>query len=212
MSFEGQFEHRDALRRAALDAFCEHGFDKASLSRILATAGMSKGQFYHHFDGKEGLYLALVDDMIATKRAWFAANPVPDAGGFLPTLRAQILAGLAFSQAHPDLDRFSRSFLRERGRPIFRRAMRRASFADGGPLRALVQRYHRAGAFHPSLSADVVAGLVDAAFERVVDLADLTAPDQLTARLDPVLAFLGRGLDVHGEDVEQSEEEVAGEG
>ncbi len=199
MSFAEPFEHRDALREAALEAFCIEGFDKASLNRILRAAGMSKGQFYHHFEGKEALYLALVDDMVAAKRAWFEAHPVADAGGFLATLRRQVEAGLAFSRAHPEVDRFSRAFLRERGRPIFRKALRRARFASGGPLGELIERYHAAGAFHPSLSADMVRTLVDSTFERLVDLVDLSSPEGLSRRLDPVLGFLERGLDVRPE-------------
>ncbi|MEN0065384.1 MAG: TetR/AcrR family transcriptional regulator [Myxococcota bacterium] len=207
MSFERDFEHRDALRDAASKAFCEHGYGRASLSAILTAAGMSKGQFYHHFDGKEALYLALVDDMVARKRAWFDEHPVPDHGGFLATLRAQLEAGLAFSRSHPELDQFSRSFLRERGRPIFRVVMRRAAFSDGGPLDELVRRYHEAGAFHGSLSVEVVRALIDTTFERVVDLLDLTSPEQLGQRMDAIVGFLGRGLGVRLEAPEDRADE-----
>ncbi len=43
VTFRADFEHRDALIGAALDEFSEHGYHAASLNRILAAAGMSKG-------------------------------------------------------------------------------------------------------------------------------------------------------------------------
>ena len=67
MKFRADFEHRYALTGAALDEFSEHGYDAASVNRILAAAGMSKGQLYHHFANKEALYLALVEWTIDEK-------------------------------------------------------------------------------------------------------------------------------------------------
>jgi hypothetical protein len=49
VTFRSQFTHRDDLLRAALDEFCERGFDTASINTILANTGVSKGQLYHHF-------------------------------------------------------------------------------------------------------------------------------------------------------------------
>lgn len=39
--------------------FIQHGFNKASLNRILTAANMSKGQAYYYIDGKAGLYRAV---------------------------------------------------------------------------------------------------------------------------------------------------------
>lgn len=115
MPLDRAFEHRERLVQAALAEFAEVGFEQASLNRILEAAGMSKGQFYHHFDGKQSLYLALIAQLIQRKHAHFAANPVAPRGGFFGTLRAQLEAGLRFAQAEPDFDRFGRAFLKERG-------------------------------------------------------------------------------------------------
>ncbi len=47
---------QQAIERAALAEFAEHGFHDASLNRVIATAGISKGSLYYYFDGKEDLY------------------------------------------------------------------------------------------------------------------------------------------------------------
>ncbi|MAB12466.1 L-2-amino-thiazoline-4-carboxylic acid hydrolase [Parvibaculum sp.] len=41
--------------------FAEHGFDRASLNRILERAGISKGQVYHYARDKAALYRLVVD-------------------------------------------------------------------------------------------------------------------------------------------------------
>ncbi|MBA2666432.1 MAG: TetR/AcrR family transcriptional regulator [Trueperaceae bacterium] len=117
MSFREPFEHRDELLAAAVGAFVERGFEGASLNGIRAAARMSKGQFYHHFDGKEGLYLAVCEAMIDRKAAWFEAHPVPSTGDPFDTLAASLRAGMAYMREHPDMDDFGRAFRRVRGRP-----------------------------------------------------------------------------------------------
>lgn len=124
MSFRATFQHRDELFDAAVAAFVESGYEGASLNAILEGAGMSKGQFYHRFDGKEGLYLAVCEAMIDRKAAHFAAHPVAVEGDAFDAIEAALRAGLDFARAHPDLDAFARAFLRERGRPIFDVAVR----------------------------------------------------------------------------------------
>jgi AcrR family transcriptional regulator len=45
---ESGFEHQDALISEAIEEFAARGYDNASINRILARVGMSKGQFYYH--------------------------------------------------------------------------------------------------------------------------------------------------------------------
>lgn len=194
MSFTRSFEHKDALAAAALVEFSTRGYAKASLNRILVQSGMSKGQFYHHFAGKEGLYLALVELLIARKTAHFEAHPVAVEGDFFGSLRAQLRAGVAFSRAHPEIDRFARSFLRERGNPIFRTVLRRFAFDEHSALGALVDRFHGEGRFHSSLSRDFVLRAVTMVFNQVTELLDLRGPEDLEARVDELVEFLRRGL------------------
>ncbi len=41
---------------AAADEFIAHGFQQASLNRIIAAAGVGKSSFYHYFADKQALY------------------------------------------------------------------------------------------------------------------------------------------------------------
>lgn len=52
-------DKRARLLDPAEDEFIAHGYEGASLNRILASAKMSKGQAYYYISGKSDLYLAV---------------------------------------------------------------------------------------------------------------------------------------------------------
>jgi TetR/AcrR family transcriptional repressor of mexJK operon len=53
-------EKRQALLEAAARLFLEQGFERTSVDAIAARAGVSKLTVYSHFEGKEGLFKALI--------------------------------------------------------------------------------------------------------------------------------------------------------
>jgi TetR/AcrR family transcriptional regulator, transcriptional repressor for nem operon len=74
---------RERLLQAAYQEVYKSGFQSASLDTILAAAGVTKGALYHHFDGKEALGYAIVEEIIASdvRRQWLrplqrGKNPV----------------------------------------------------------------------------------------------------------------------------------------
>ena len=56
---------RERLLRAASREIYRSGFQSASLDRILASAGVTKGALYHHFENKEALGYAVVEEVIS---------------------------------------------------------------------------------------------------------------------------------------------------
>jgi len=55
------------LLRAAFQEMHRSGFRSADVDAILAKAGVTKGALYYHFDNKEALGYAVVDEVIASK-------------------------------------------------------------------------------------------------------------------------------------------------
>lgn len=55
-------ETRAALVRSACKLICELGMQGASIDRIAAEAGYTKGAFYVHFASKEDMFLTLLDE------------------------------------------------------------------------------------------------------------------------------------------------------
>jgi AcrR family transcriptional regulator len=56
---------RARLLRAAFEEIYRSGYRGADLDAILAAAGVTKGALYYHFDDKEALGYAVVDEVIA---------------------------------------------------------------------------------------------------------------------------------------------------
>lgn len=54
----------DKLTEAALALFAEAGYERATVDRIVAAAGFSKGAFYAHFKSKEELFLHILEQRL----------------------------------------------------------------------------------------------------------------------------------------------------
>jgi AcrR family transcriptional regulator len=55
---------RQRLLDAATRSFSEHGFDGTGVATICELAQVSKGAFYHHFESKQAIFLALMQEWL----------------------------------------------------------------------------------------------------------------------------------------------------
>ena len=54
-------ERQERLFESATEEFADHGYDAASLNRILEKAGMSKSSLYYYFDDKADLFTTMFE-------------------------------------------------------------------------------------------------------------------------------------------------------
>jgi AcrR family transcriptional regulator len=59
---------RKALEKAAKRLFETRGFSAVSAEELVAAAGVTRGALYHHYQGKEGLFEAIVEDAMRQLR------------------------------------------------------------------------------------------------------------------------------------------------
>ena len=59
---QGQATRRE-LVAIATRLFVAHGYHDTSIDAVLAEAGISRGALYHHFDGKDALFEAVLDQV-----------------------------------------------------------------------------------------------------------------------------------------------------
>jgi len=57
---QGQ-ETREQLVAIGRRLFAAHGYDGTSIDDVLGAAGISRGALYHHFDGKQALFAAVLE-------------------------------------------------------------------------------------------------------------------------------------------------------
>ena len=81
---------RKRLLQAAFQEIYRSGFRSADVDAILSAAGVTKGALYHHFDSKEALGYAVVDEVISstTRNKWVqplraAKNPIDTLVGII---------------------------------------------------------------------------------------------------------------------------------
>ncbi len=89
-------ETRQRILQAAFEEFYRNGFQGGSLNHIVDQAGTTKGALFHHFDGKNDLGCAVVEEVIQ------------------PLIKARWLDSLASSiDPIADLKRTLRQFVKE---------------------------------------------------------------------------------------------------
>src|ERR1700722_9633390 len=72
---------RAHLIDVATRLFTAHGYEGTSIEAVLAESGASRGSLYHHFKGKEALFLAVMEQVgiRASAPAAEAMSAAPDA-------------------------------------------------------------------------------------------------------------------------------------
>jgi AcrR family transcriptional regulator len=97
-------EKRQTIIDVAVEEFAENGFEAASINRIVANSGISKGSFYQYFADKLDLFMHLVDILAQEKSAYFQDKHPP--GNNLDTFqfyRWLVKTGMGFNATNPRL-------------------------------------------------------------------------------------------------------------
>lgn len=79
-------ETRNDLLQSAFKEIYVHGFQAASLSRILNNVNHTKGALYHHFSNKKKLGLTVIEEMIGARMYNFFMAPLEDVNDPIPVL------------------------------------------------------------------------------------------------------------------------------
>ncbi|OGT85087.1 MAG: hypothetical protein A3H91_11350 [Gammaproteobacteria bacterium RIFCSPLOWO2_02_FULL_61_13] len=114
-----------AILCAATELFAERGFDAVPLSVIAERANVSKGNIFHHYGSKEGLYLAVMKHA-SGNTASLLADVTRGAGPFAERIRHFARAHLEYLVSHQCVTRLILRELAqgdaERGRTLVEQA------------------------------------------------------------------------------------------
>ncbi len=70
----GESSVRKRLMDAAILLFTNRGYAATSVREIVEMAGVTKPALYYHFDSKEGIYLAILNDLVKVAEHVIAAS------------------------------------------------------------------------------------------------------------------------------------------
>lgn len=107
--FNLEEEKRQNIIRSAVEEFAGFPYERASLSQIVAKAGISKGSMYQYFQDKLDLYLYIVELAYEQKKNYvdLAFELEGDAFAVLEEYYRQ---SLLFFQDHPELHQVTSNF------------------------------------------------------------------------------------------------------
>jgi len=190
---------QERILEAALDEFAAHGYRDASLNRIIASAGISKGSMYYYFDGKEDLYAQVIRDGLEHLLAGGGAVTVPadsDADAFWEALEQQYLHLMQRLTANPRLAGLLRDWLAGAGAPALGAAQQEAEQATAPWLAQILAIGQGNGAVRTDLPAELIIALA-LAMGQAIDTWLITRPSddaELATTVHTLMATMRRAL------------------
>lgn len=189
----------DLTRQTLLDAaFAEihrNGFQAASLTRILADTGLTKGALYHHFPDKKALGLAVVEEVIRPRLAAMMFEPLAETCQPLAAMQALLAAKAAEDDPYVVRLGCPLNNLMQEMSPVdesFRKHLNDVFEAWVAVVASALTRGKTAGEVRPDVDAEATAFFIVSALEGCVGMSKNT---QSVAAYRSCLAQLGRFLD-----------------
>lgn len=179
-------ETRAKLLAAARHAFATQGYSQTSMDEFTAAAGLTRGALYHHFGSKEGLLVAVIEQIEAEVggrlQAVSDAAPTPWQG-FLR--RCQTYLELALE---PEI----RRIILQDARAIFGDVPQAAQSVGIAALQAALEQLIAAGTVRPVHAGSVARMIYGMVTEASFWIAEPEGDQQ--ARLDQALDGLNQLL------------------
>lgn len=203
-------EKRQLILDLAIEEFAANDYNQASISRIVAHAGIAKGSLYQYFTDKRDLYLYLLQLAADEKRAFLSSAQPPDPeGSIFDTIRWLFGHGMAFEFSNPRLAQIGyRAIYGDAPLPDETKALLRDSTVKF--FEPLIARGMQHGDIDPALDPALAAFLFNAVFLQLGDYmlgrlgvspaaiagGRFTQLDQPAywALIDDLLTILERGL------------------
>jgi AcrR family transcriptional regulator len=183
---------RQALLDAARALFGERGYSATSIDDVAHTANVTKGAFYHHYDGKQELFAAVYEQVkreVSERAATAFLEPDP---------WEKLYAGChAMLDAHLDPP-VQRILLHDAQAVLDADTIRRVENRYGAVvLRGALRSATRAGVVQPLPLKTLALMLTGAIIEGCMTIADAEDPNQARADVGNVLITLLEGLRPH---------------
>lgn len=159
-------EKRKQILEIAIDEFAENDYDSASISRIVARAGIAKGSFYQYFTDKQDLYSYLFHLIYQAKTEFMSLDhPDPQHIGVFAYMRWTAEVGVAFQLAYPDLSRLALRLMNSS--PFPRELDAQTQHAAATFYRKLVEVGQQQGDIDPGLDPTVAAIVFESAINGI---------------------------------------------
>jgi len=188
---------RETLLTSAAEEIHRHGYAGASLDRILALSGVTKGALYHHFGSKAELAYAVIDEVLRPmiELRWLdpleeAQDPVSGLAGVLSTFER--LSDDEVAWGCP-INNLSQEMANAEDEDFRLRLVTLIDEWEGG-IAAALRRGQQVGAVRGDVDPEAVAAFFIASFEGLASLAKTTRDRDRAGQIIRVMAQYLEGL------------------
>ena len=193
---ENSFKKKDILLEAALGEFSEHGYQNASLNKILQEAKISKGVFYHYYENKESLYIELTGSLLEKKKEFIMGKIQPSdvESDIFHILKKSMVLSFEFAAENPDMARFSSMLIGERGSDIYKKVMEKYNVNNDTYVSNLIKKAIENGNIRSDLSYDFVFKIISYLLNPVNEILDTKNIEDYESKINDLLTFMEHGL------------------
>lgn len=148
---------RQRIIDCAVDEFSQHDYASASISKIVARAGIAKGSLYQYFIDKSDLYSYLLD-LVSQKKAEMMANAFhqKDKLSFFESLRELFSVMAGFELQYPKLARIGYKATSGKS-PLPEELLIKGKRSTIQYFVTLIEQGQKEGEIRPEIDAEVAA-------------------------------------------------------
>ncbi len=175
-------EKRQKILDCAIDEFAGHDYDSASISRIVARAGIAKGSLYQYFQDKSDLHRYLLGLVTKQKAEMMAGiRALEPAGKFFDTLRRLFGEMARFEIFYPRLAKIGYRALYGKS-PLPEDLVTQSRLATVQYFQALIEQGKQQGEIRLEVDSEAAAFIFTAA------LSELSSYLAARSGIDPLRA------------------------
>lgn len=179
-------EKRRRVLSEATREFAEHGYDQASVNRIVSRLGIAKGSLFKYFGNKQGLFEYLFGHALRQFKKPLKEIRDTQETDFFDRVEQSFLAGGAFIDAHPHIYRIYLKMQFNESFPLREQFLGEIRKAHTKYLRQLVETGIEAGQLEADLDIDQTVYILHSTLDRF--LQSYAVPS-LDSGLEPALSM-----------------------
>lgn len=178
-------EKRQRIVDLAMDEFAVQPYSKASLSNVVARAGIAKGSMYQYFEDKRDLFTYLINLAAEKKMTYIRDQDFSQAADFFTMLEQMLLAGVRFNLENPKLGQLMASILDPTAEPFLRDLYTQMRRMSQDYMTNLITQNQLQGRLRQDLDPRLTASIINAILgngliEYFLQLLDVSYHDFLT--------------------------------
>lgn len=153
---------RSRILECAIQEFAEHGYERFSISRMVAAAGIAKGSFYQYFEDKDDLYEHVIDIVIIQRKLRISDEEQPrllelNLTQFIRTLFRRLVREFS---TEPLLMKLGLDFLRHQNEQPCKRIYERYAGAQDDYFPRFIRDEQSRGEIDPQVDAEVLGHML----------------------------------------------------